>query len=107
MVEVFESRPHKTESFVVEREKEVQEWNEQKLSKVLPGSSRGGLPGRSTKEAGGEEEEEKEKSEERESPKRWLMASRRRQFCTEMQCQLHEEQSGRVSCTVGTARNRE
>ena len=35
----FESRPHKAVSFVVERDKEIQEWNEQKLPKVLPGYS--------------------------------------------------------------------
>ena len=60
VVEVFESRPHKAESFVVEREKEVQEWNEQKMPKVLPGHSGGRLPGRSTKEGGREEEEAEE-----------------------------------------------
>ena len=42
-------------SFVVEREKEIQEWNEQKLPKVLPGYSGGRLPGRSTQEKGREE----------------------------------------------------
>ena len=40
---------------MVEREKEIQEWNEQKLPKV-PGHSGGRLPGRSTKEARKEEE---------------------------------------------------
>ena len=30
VVENFESRPHKAVSFLVEREKETQEWNEQK-----------------------------------------------------------------------------
>ena len=49
-------------SFVVKREKEMQEWNEQKLPKVLPGCSGGRLPGRSAKERGREEEEEGEKS---------------------------------------------
>ena len=33
MVEDFESRPHKAVSFVVAREKEIQEWNEQNLTK--------------------------------------------------------------------------
>ena len=50
VVEDFESRPHKAVSFLVEREKEIQEWNEQKLPKVLPGYSGGRLPGRSVKE---------------------------------------------------------
>ena len=37
VVEDFESRPHKAVSFVVKREKEIQEWNGQKL----PGFSGG------------------------------------------------------------------
>ena len=45
VVEDFESRPHRAVSFLVEREKEMQEWTEQKLPKVLPGYS----GGRSTK----------------------------------------------------------
>ena len=54
-MKIFESRPHKAVSFVARREKEVKEWNEQKLPKVLPGHSGGTLPGRSTKERGREE----------------------------------------------------
>ena len=65
VVEDFESRPHKAVSFVVEREKEIQEWNERKLPKVLPGYSGGRLPGRDTKERGREEGEEDEGGEER------------------------------------------
>ena len=38
VVEDFESRRHKAVSFMVERGKEMQEWNEQKLPKVLTGS---------------------------------------------------------------------
>ena len=49
VVKDFESRPHKAVSFVVAREKETQEWNDQKLLKVLPGYRRGRLPGMSTK----------------------------------------------------------
>ena len=45
VVEDFESRPHKAVSFVVEREKEMQEWNEQKLPKASLGYSGGRLPG--------------------------------------------------------------
>ena len=52
-------------TFVVERGKERQEWNEQKLPKVLPGYSGGRLPGRSTEEKGREEREEEEEEEER------------------------------------------
>ena len=48
--EVFESRPRKAVSFVVERDKEVQEWREQKMPKALPGYNGGKLPGRSTAE---------------------------------------------------------
>ena len=62
---VEESRPHKAVSSVVERDKEVQEWNEQKVAKALPGYSAGKLPGSSTEEKGREEEEEEEDSRER------------------------------------------
>ena len=51
-VEAAQSSVH-----VVEREEEMQEWNEQKLPKVLPGCSGGRLPGRNIKEKGREEEE--------------------------------------------------
>ena len=54
VVEDFESRAHKTVTFVVRREKEMKELNEQKLPKVLLGYSGGRLPGRSTKEKGRE-----------------------------------------------------
>ena len=54
VVEDFESRPHKAVFFVVEREKVLQEWNEQKLPKALPGYSGGRLPGISRKEKGGQ-----------------------------------------------------
>ena len=62
----FESRPHNAVSFVVEREreKEIQDWNEQKMPKVLPGYSGVKLPGRSS-EAGKEEGEEQEENGER------------------------------------------
>ena len=49
---------------MVERGKEIQEWNEQKLPKVLFGYSGGRLPGRSTKAKGrgeGEADEDGEK----------------------------------------------
>ena len=48
VVDDFESRPHKAVSFVVQRDKEVQEWNEQKMLKALLGHSGGRLPVRST-----------------------------------------------------------
>ena len=51
-VEDFESTPHKAAPFVVERDMEEQEWNEQRMQKVLPGYSGGRLPGRSAKERG-------------------------------------------------------
>ena len=49
----------------LKEKKEMQEWNEQKLPKVLPGYSGGRLPGRSTKEKGREEGEVDEDSGER------------------------------------------
>ena len=52
VVEDFESRPHKAVSFVVRRKKEIKEWKEQKLPKVLPGYSGWTLPGRNIKEKG-------------------------------------------------------
>ena len=63
VIDDFESRPHKAVTFVVQRGKERQEWNEQKLPKALPGYSRGRLPGRSTEEKGREEGEEGEERE--------------------------------------------
>ena len=57
VVEDFESRPLKAVSFVAEREKEMQEWNEQKLPKVPPGFRGGRFPGRSTKEKSRDEGE--------------------------------------------------
>ena len=63
--EDFESRPQKAVTFVVERGKERQEWNEQKLPNALPGYSGGRLPGRSTEEKGREEGEEGEEKEQR------------------------------------------
>ena len=65
VVEHFESRPHEAVSFLVERDKEVQVWNEQKMPKALPGYSGGKLPGRSTKEGGRDEEDPDEGREER------------------------------------------
>ena len=61
VIEDFESRPHKAVTFVVERGKERQEWNERKLTKALPGYGGGRLPGRSKEEKGWEEGEEVEK----------------------------------------------
>ena len=58
VIEDFESRPHKAVTFVVERGKEKQEWNEQELPKAQLGYSGGRLPGRSTEEKGREEGEE-------------------------------------------------
>ena len=68
VAEECESRPHKAVSFLVESEQEMQEWNEQKLPKMLPGNSGGRLPGRTVErgESG------------MKSHKKWLRASRRR-----------------------------
>ena len=65
VIEDFESRLHKAVTFVVERGKERQEWNEQELPKAVPGYSGGRLPGRSTEEQGWEEGEEGEGNEQR------------------------------------------
>ena len=65
VIEDFESRQHKAVTFVVQRGKERQEWNEQKLPRALPGYSGGRLPGRSMEEKGREEGEEGEGSEQR------------------------------------------
>ena len=45
VVEDFESRQLQAVSFVVDRGKEIQDWNEQRLPKTLPGDSGGRLPG--------------------------------------------------------------
>ena len=57
VIEDVETRPHKAITIVVERGRERQEWNEQKLPKALPGHSGGRLPGRCTEEKGREKEE--------------------------------------------------
>ena len=64
VVEDLESRPHKAVSILVEREKEMQEWIEQQLPKVLPDYSGGRLPGRGRKEKRREEGELDEGKEE-------------------------------------------
>ena len=64
VVEDFESRRHKAVSFVVEREKEFQEWREQQMPEALPGFSGGRLPGRSKAEEGKEKEDEEKESQE-------------------------------------------
>ena len=65
VVDDFESRPHKAVSFIVERDKEVQVWSQQKMPEAPPGFSGGTLPGRSKGEEGGEEEDEEEENQER------------------------------------------
>ena len=59
------SNQGKAVTFVVERGKEIQEWNEQKKPEVVLGYSGGSLPGRCTEEKGREEGEEDEESGER------------------------------------------
>ena len=73
-VEDFESRPHEAVSFVVEGGQEIQEWNEQKLPKVLPGHS-GKKAEKRRRQIRRVEREESGMT----SRKRWLQASRRRQ----------------------------
>ena len=50
VMEDSESRPHKAVTFIVDRGKERQEWNEQKLPKALPVFCGGRLLGRSNEE---------------------------------------------------------
>ena len=92
VVEGSESRPHKAVSFVVEREKEMQEWNEQKLPKVLQGYIGGRLPGRSATERGGEEEEDDENSKEK---KEYGMKSHKK--CAR-RCQIDRAKDSRAKC---------
>ena len=60
VIDVFQSRPHRAVTFAVEKGKQRQEWNEQKLPMALLGCSGGRLPGRGTEEKGREEGEEDE-----------------------------------------------
>ena len=62
VIEDFESRPHKAVTFIVERGKERQEWNDQKMPMASSGQSGGRLPGRCVEEKGRETEEECAKS---------------------------------------------
>ena len=83
---------------MVEIEKEIQEWNKQKLPKVLPGYSGGRLPGRRTKEKGREEgelDEDSEKRKIRNEIAQEVVASRRRQARMITPRRLHEEQLGK------------
>ena len=50
---------------MVDRDKEVQVWREQRMPKQLPGRSGGKLPGRSKEEKGKEEWKEVEESQEK------------------------------------------
>ena len=65
-MEDCESRPHKAVSFfVVERDKEIQEWREQTMPKAPPGFSGGKLPGRCKTDTRKEEEDEEKEDQER------------------------------------------
>ena len=57
MVEDFESRPHNAVTFLVQRDKEVQELRELQIQKALPGNTRRKSPGRSKAERGKEDKE--------------------------------------------------
>ena len=97
VVENFESRPHNAVSFVVERDKEVQEWNEQKLPGALPDYSGGRLPGRSTKEKGREEQDSREKQVRNEVDQEVVAGIKKK-------TRTHKEQLGKVSSRTGIAR---
>ena len=62
--------PHKAVSSVVDRDKEVQVWREQRMPKQLPGFSGGKLPGRSKEEKG------------KRKRKRWRRARKKRNEVT-------------------------
>ena len=94
VVEDFESRPHKAVSFVVEREKGIQEWNEQKLPKVLLGSSGGRLPMRS------EKEQEEEEMDSRERQVRYGIAQELVAGIKE-KADVHEDAKSTAQRTVG------
>ena len=97
VVEDFESRPHKAVSFVVEREKEMQEWNEQKLPKVLSCYSGGRLPGRSTREKG----REGEKEEDRRGWRVWHEVAQEVVAGIKKKTRTHEDAKPIVHRTVG------
>ena len=107
VVKDFASRPHQAVSFVVVRGKELQEWNGQKLPKVLPGCSGGRLQGRSMKEKGRADEEAVKDVDRGESGmkprKKWLQASRRRQARLMVSRRPCKDQLGKVSCEAGIA----
>ena len=54
VVEDFESRPHKAVTFLVERDREMQEVRELKMPKASPGFSGGEIPGGCNTETGRE-----------------------------------------------------
>ena len=60
VVEDFESRPHKTVTFLAERDDEFQVWRDQKMPEALPGFSGGRVPGRSKAVKKREEEDGEE-----------------------------------------------
>ena len=60
VVEDFESRPHQAVTFLVEREKEIQEVRELKMSEALLGFSGDKMPSRSNAEGGKEENDDED-----------------------------------------------
>ena len=66
VVEDFQSMPHKAVSFVVEGDKEVQEWNKQKMPEGAAWLQWRKAARKKHKRKGREEEEEEEDSRERE-----------------------------------------
>ena len=82
VVEDFESRPHKAVSFVVERGKEMQEWNEQNLPKVPPGCSgrKGCQKKKAEKKGEVDEGGEEKKDQEPHLPRSCLLQASRRKY---------------------------
>ena len=65
MLEDFSSRPHKSATFLAERNKEFHVWREQKMLRAPPGHSGGKLPRKRKVQEGREEEEEEEEGQEK------------------------------------------
>ena len=94
------SRPHIAFSFVVERDKEIQEWNdEQKLPTCCVVTVEAGYQEEALKKQLEKKRRQRRTAEKEESGmkwlKKWLRASSRRQARTQMPSRPHKEQSGK------------
>ena len=85
VVEEFESEPHKSVTFLVERDKEFQMWRGQKMPKALPGFSGGKLPGRSKVGKEREEEEGEEEGQEKKMKNKVVKEWSHSEYCSKLQ----------------------